>query len=141
MASDGVDMVTRRATAAAQAVAAGAYYEGGEMMGAGNPNPPEEERVPKAKKFNKIGIMPQHMGAAAAWPGDQQMEAVPPTPFLDNLSPLRRSQFLQLVLRQVKATGGMEADKTLLAEDYLRTYEGNYEKAFEYVKALSQVNK
>jgi len=60
-----------------------------------------------------------------------------PTPFLDQLPPLRRAQFLQIVLRQVKASGGTEADKLPKAEEYLVTCGGDYDKAYRHVKSLS----
>jgi len=94
------------------------------------PPPPSEEKVPKAKKFNKIGTIFQ----ASAKPSVGQ----PSTPQLDALPPLRRAQFLQVVLRHVKASGGMESDKFNLAEDYLSKCGGDYHRAYQHVKALSE---
>jgi len=66
------------------------------------------------------------------------MTPQPASPLLDALPPLRRAQFLQIVVRQVKATGGVEADKFNLAEEYLSRCNGDYDKAYQYVKALSE---
>jgi len=55
---------------------------------------------------------------------------------LDELLPIRRAQFLQLVQKYLRATSGNEAEKFQLAEEFLGRNDGNYERSFQYVKSL-----
>lgn len=55
------------------------------------------------------------------------MTPQPRSPLLDVLLPLRHAQFLQIVVRQVKAAGGVEAGKRDSAEVYLSRCDGDYE--------------
>jgi hypothetical protein len=89
---------------------------------------PAAESVPKVSKFNKMGKVNRQ---------PSQNAPTVPTPILDALPPLRRAQLLQVVLRQVKATGGSDADKLVKAEEYLASNNGDYDKAYQYVKSLA----
>lgn len=107
------------------------------------PDAPAEATVPKTKKFNKIGaapaaVKPPAAAGATAKPSAQPGPAGPATPLLDALPPLRRAQFLQVVLRHLKASGGAEAEKFKFAEEYLSTCSGDYDKAYQHVKTLSE---
>lgn len=96
-------------------------------------------RMPKPNKFNKMGSGPESSAAtASAAPGGSKASGGTATPMLDGLPPLRRAQFLQIVLRQVKNSGCADADKYPMAEEYLMKCGGDYDKAYQYVKALSE---
>jgi len=94
------------------------------------PQPPAAEKVPKVNKFNKISNVEQICVAPTV--------PRPSTPLLDALPPLRSVQLLQIVVRQIKASGGTEADKYYLAEEYLSRCNGDYDKVYAYVKALNE---
>jgi len=87
---------------------------------------------PSKKKSNKMG------SSMKSGSGQPSGSATHSTPMLDLLPPLRRAQFLQIVLKQVKASGGVVAHKAELAEEYLTKCEGDYDKAYKYVKSLSE---
>jgi hypothetical protein len=83
----------------------------------------------KANKFNKI--VPE-----APAPDASMGSRVSPTPRLDALPPLRRAQFLQVVKRQINSSNRRDSEKCQLAEEYLALCNGDYDKAYEYVKSL-----
>jgi len=95
------------------------------------PEAPDPQKVPSLtkSKFNKIGAAPASGGQV----GKEEAQ----TPLLDALPPLRRAQFLQIVLRQVKSSGGEDTQKFVLAEEFLVRNHGDYDLAYQHVKALS----
>jgi hypothetical protein len=111
---EGVDSAAGSLSAAQSAV------DEGEPMARG--------ALAKQNKFNKIG----------SEGGGANTKSPTPTPLLDTLPPLRRAQFLQVVLRQVKATNGDEAHKMALAEEFLEQCNGDCNLAFKHVKDLTQ---
>jgi len=147
----------------APSVTAHSYYVGGSYFSHDTSHAPAEERVPRAKKCNKITntLVPQarnetflreqleecsmwdprtHVEAASSSShmGGQRNLAETPlaTPFLHGLGRLRRLQFLQMVLQHIKAMGGQETEKHMMAEQYLEHCNGDYERAVESVKAM-----
>ena len=90
-------------------------HAGDEAGGTPEVRRPEVEQIPKLNKFNKIG-------------GWQPPQPSPKDyPVLALLQPLRRSQFLQFVLRQMPATDKSQETKLRLAEDLLTKNNANYE--------------
>lgn len=95
-----------------------------------------DDNSSKPAKSNKMGNKMMMKPSGGSGSGQSGL-SLPSTPLLDALPPLRRAQFLQIVLRQVKVSGGHEADKLILAEEYLSKNGGDYDKAYQYVKALA----
>jgi len=99
-------------------------HAGDEAGGTSEVRRPEVEQIPKLNKFNKIG------GWQPPQPSPEDY------PVLASLQPLRRSQFLQIVLRQMPATDKSQETKLRLAEDLLTRNNANYEQAYNFVKSM-----
>jgi hypothetical protein len=93
-----------------------------------DPSAPSENVVSKASKFNKNKICKPLSSSSSARPQDVF------TPLLNALPPLRRAQILQIVSRQVKATGRPENDRNFLAEEYMLKADGDYDTAYKLAK-------
>ena len=66
--------------------------------------------------------------------GEQLAEA---TPMLDALPPLRRAQYLQVILRYMKKTEKNEDAKLPLSEEFLNKFDGDCMNAQQHVKDLA----